>query len=100
MKQNKLTKAARGKPCIICGSVGTSVLAHYSGFRQHTLGKGRGIKGNDSYGAPVCYAHHDNDVFTEGHIMPGTEDWPRDAQRLAKSEAQLFYILQWRDSDE
>jgi len=97
MKQNALTKAARGQACTNCGSTHGVVLAHYSGLRQHLFGKSRGIKGDDEYAAPQCSACHDNGPFTEGYMPPGFEHESRDVRRIAKSEEQLVQILMWRD---
>jgi len=51
---SKWTEAANGESCVKCGSVGATVLAHYSGPRQHDYGKGRSIKGADLIGAHLC----------------------------------------------
>lgn len=98
MRQSAETKAARGMPCMMCGFQSeTVVLAHYSGIRQHMFGKGRGIKGDDNYGAPLCAPCHDNSPFAEGYIPPGFEHVDREIRRMIVSEEQLVLILQWRD---
>lgn len=50
----KLRKAARDEPCVRCGRIGSTVLAHYCGLRQHDYGKGTGLKGHDAIGADLC----------------------------------------------
>lgn len=52
----KLLKAARGRPCVLCGSVGTTVSAH-SNQTEH--GHGTGIKAPDFYSAWCCGTCHD-----------------------------------------
>ena len=55
----KYTQAAKGQSCVRCGKDdGTIVGAHYTGFRQHAYGKGRGIKGSDITIADLCYDCH------------------------------------------
>jgi len=51
----KLTRLANGAPCVLCGSVGTTVWAHSNAGRH---GKGMGIKAHDCYGALLCAHHH------------------------------------------
>lgn len=92
------TEAACGQPCIVCGvNNGTTVLAHYSGQRQHHYGKGRGTKCRDFYAAPCCAACHETGPFAEGYIPPGYDQDSRWAQKAAASEEQLFYILEWHE---
>lgn len=96
---SSLRKSARGQECMNCGRLtDTVILAHYSGLRQHSFGKGRGIKGDDYMAAGQCLECHSNGPFSEGYVVPGFEDKPRDVRRVAKSEEQLYQILQWHRS--
>lgn len=52
----KLLKSAEGQPCMICGSVGTTIAAHANSV---ALGKGTGIKAPDFYTAWMCQVCHD-----------------------------------------
>lgn len=52
----KLLKAAKGRPCVLCGSVGTTVSAH-SNQTEH--GHGTGIKSPDCLSAWACGTCHD-----------------------------------------
>ena len=91
-----LRKSAQGQQCMNCGrSMETVILAHYSGFRQHSFGKGRGRKGDDYYAACQCMECHTSGPFAEGYVVPGFEDASRDVRRIAKSEEQLYQILRW-----
>lgn len=55
-----LRALARDEACIRCGRIdGTVVLAHYTGPRQHSFGKGTGTKGHDAVGAYLCRTCHD-----------------------------------------
>lgn len=51
----KLLKAAHDRPCVVCGSVGSTVAAHANSV---ALGKGTGIKCPDFYIAFLCALHH------------------------------------------
>lgn len=52
----KLLKAAHGRPCVLCCSVGTTVAAH-----SNSLAHGRGAyhKAPDYYSAYLCQRCHD-----------------------------------------
>ena len=52
----KLLQAANGRPCVLCGSVGTTVAAH-----SNSLAHGRGIghKSPDYMVAYLCMRCHD-----------------------------------------
>ena len=56
----KLLKAAQGRACVLCGSVGTTVAAHSNALAH---GRGMGHKAPDYYVAYLCQACHD---FTDG----------------------------------
>ena len=59
IRSKKLMAAARDRSCINCGrDDGTIVRAHYTGYRQHQYGKGRGIKGHDLLAADLCMECH------------------------------------------
>ena len=55
-RNTKLLRAAKDQPCVLCGSVGTTVAAHANSL---ALGKGMGIKAPDYYIAWVCQYCHD-----------------------------------------
>jgi hypothetical protein len=52
----KLLKAAQDRPCVLCGSHGTTVAAH-SNSLEH--GRGMGHKSPDYYVAYLCHECHD-----------------------------------------
>ena len=59
VRSQKLRDSAKGESCTRCGAHdGTTVLAHYTGIRQHQYGKGRGVKCSDHMGALLCQACH------------------------------------------
>lgn len=48
-------KKPDSKACVRCNILkGTERLAHYEGFRKHSLGKGTGIKCHDNFTAWLC----------------------------------------------
>lgn len=74
---SKWTDAANGESCVRCGSMGTTVLAHYTGLRQHDYGKGKGIKGSDLIAAHLCFSCHTHfDQYLSGN------DWERSEEFL------------------
>ena len=83
----KMLDGAADQSCIRCGRIGETRAAHYSGFRQHMLGKGRGIKGNDRGTADFCHAC--DTVFSEASYG----QWPGGSKNVERSEEFLFYIL-------
>ena len=70
-------KAARGARCTNCGAEDdTVILAHYSGFRQHQFGKGRGIKADDNLVAALCmHCHHDIDQGSKWSKRERQQAW-------------------------
>lgn len=72
-----MADARSGKPCIRCGAQdGTVCGRHYNGQRQHSYGKGRGIKCHPFLVADLCNAC-DAD-FQEGAIPKSdyaAKDW-------------------------
>lgn len=59
IRDKKLTSASRDRACSCCEKRdGTVVRCHYSGMRQHTYGKGRGIKCHDLAAADLCIECH------------------------------------------
>ena len=52
----KLLKAANGRPCVLCGNVGTTIAAH-SNSLEH--GRGFAYKSPDYFTAYVCQICHD-----------------------------------------
>ena len=58
-RNKKLLKASNGRSCIRCGNQnGTTVRAHYTGFRQHLFGKGISQKCDDHASADLCGECH------------------------------------------
>jgi len=60
-RSKKILNAAKDCPyCMNCGKPndGTIVAAHYTGYRQHELGKGMGCKCTDTATAFVCHDCH------------------------------------------
>lgn len=55
-RSRKLLRAAKDRPCVLCGSVGTTVSAHTN---KVELGHGTGCKAPDFYVVWVCQKHHD-----------------------------------------
>lgn len=55
-RSKKLLMAANGRPCVLCGSVGTTVAAHSNSIAH---GKGVGHKAHDYYVAYLCHQCHD-----------------------------------------
>lgn len=49
---------AKDQTCVLCGSDHGVVSAHYTGPRQHSYGKGRGVKGSDLITAHLCHDCH------------------------------------------
>jgi hypothetical protein len=57
---SKLTEAARGEACILCGkNDGTTVAAHINGPLASKLGRGMGQKPDDIFCAHLCHQCHD-----------------------------------------
>jgi len=52
----KLLKAAKDRPCVLCGSVGTTVAAHSNSLAH---GRGMGHKAPDYFVAYLCMHCHD-----------------------------------------
>jgi len=77
---SKITKASNGSTCIRCDAP-NAYSCHYNGARQHTYGKGRGIKANDLSTAEFCY--NCDQIFTEGSTVPGCNGkWERSEEFL------------------
>jgi len=57
-RSKKLLAGSEGEKCVKCGSYEGVVAAHYTGFRQHAYGKGRGIKCSDLMSAYLCRGCH------------------------------------------
>ena len=55
-RSSKLLKAANGRPCVLCGAIGSTVAAH-SNSLEH--GRGFAHKSPDYYIAFVCQHCHD-----------------------------------------
>jgi hypothetical protein len=58
-RSKKYLAAAEGQACVHCGvRDGTVVAAHYTGYRGHEFGKGKGIKVSDLLVADLCTTCH------------------------------------------
>jgi hypothetical protein len=55
-RSDKLLRSAKDRPCVLCGSVGTTVAAH-SNSQAH--GRGFAYKAPDYYTCMVCHSCHD-----------------------------------------
>jgi hypothetical protein len=80
----KLTKSSQGQTCIKCGAP-NAYACHYNGPRQHSLGKGRGIKCHDLATAELCYKC--DQEYLEGSTNPR---WP---DKWYRSEEFLFWVV-------
>lgn len=81
-KNQRLRDSARGQPCACCGVEDDTIcLAHYTGIRQHSFGKGRGIKGSDIAAAPLCALCH------------ARFDQPKERKSVEMSEEFLYLIV-------
>jgi len=82
--QDKSTlKLAKGESCVRCGSMdGTVVSCHYTGIRQHLLGKGTGQKCHDLASAFLCSTCH------------AEMDQPKERKSVEASEEFLYCIVQ------
>lgn len=90
-RSKKLLNAARDCPyCMMCGKPndGTIVAAHYQGLRQHSFGKGTGIKPSDSAVAFICSNCHD---IADGRVKGYSGD------KTERSEEFLFAIVKTHD---
>ena len=74
---SKLTKSSKGQSCIRCGAP-DAFSAHYAGVRQHSYGKGRGIKCNDIASAEFC--HKCDQEFAEGQMKDFDDKWDKSEQ--------------------
>ena len=71
---SKITEKSKGSTCIDCGGP-DAYACHYNGVRQHSYGKGRGIKCNDLMTADLCYECDQR--FTEGSTLKNFSKWDR-----------------------
>lgn len=77
-RNKKLLDAARDRPCVLCGSIGTTVAAH-SNSLEH--GRGFAHKTPDFFVAYVCQHHHD--------LIDGREG------KLTKDEKRKMWLSGW-----
>lgn len=82
----KLLQAAKDRPCVLCGSVGTTVAAH-SNSLEH--GRGIGHKAPDYFVAYVCHSCHDK---IDGRAKGFSKEEKREmwARAFAKTVALWF----------
>ena len=77
---SKITKSTKGKSCIKCENP-DATSSHYNGSRQHSYGKGRGIKCDDLMTAEFC--HKCDQKFTEGSTcLRWASKWERSEEFL------------------
>jgi hypothetical protein len=89
IRSKEMLASARGQACICCNSMdGTVVAAHYTGFRQHSLGKGTGIKCGDIFTAHLCRKCHAK--FDSLDISTFIDRYMR---KIDQSEQFMFLIL-------
>ena len=81
----KLLKAANGRPCVLCGNVGSTVAAH-----SNSLAHGRGFahKSPDYYIAYVCQRCHDEIDGRSGSLT-------KDAKREKWLSAFIRTVAIW-----
>lgn len=80
---------AEGQACVCCGSKdGTVVAAHYTGFRQHSFGKGKSTKGHDLCVAYLCSRCHA--TFDSLDASDFKDKWMK---KIDQSEEFMFLIL-------
>jgi hypothetical protein len=88
-RSKKLLAAAKDQDCVLCGSKdGTTVAAHYQGFRSHLLGKGRGIKPVDLAIADLCYTCHSK--FDAHEMSTESDPW---VKKLDQSELFFYCVI-------
>ena len=87
-KQSKITKSARGKSCIRCGTNdGTICARHYNGSFSHAYGKGRGIKAHDLASAEFC--HECDQLFSEENY----HRWEGGSKSIDRSDMFHHFIM-------
>ena len=64
------------------------VAAHYTGLRQHRLGKGRGIKCSDIFTAHLCSKCH-----AEFDSISNSNFQDRTMRKIDQSEQFMFWIM-------
>lgn len=84
---SKLTEHARHMPCIRCGKEGETRACHFNGFRQHSYGKGRGIKCNDMVTAEFCQGC--DDLFSEKNYAA----WTGGSKSIERSEEFQHWVI-------
>jgi len=77
-RSKKLLEAARNRPCVLCGAVGTTIAAH-SNSLEH--GRGIGHKAPDYMAAYLCQICHD---LADGR-----------AGQLSKAEKRDMWFRAW-----
>lgn len=82
-----LRNLAKGQSCIRCGKEGDVCLRHYNGFRQHSYGKGRGIKCHDIAAAELC--HWCDADFSEANY----HKWEGGSKSIERSEEFLHWCM-------
>jgi 5-methylcytosine-specific restriction endonuclease McrA len=78
-RSKKLLKAANGRQCVLCGSVGTTVAAHSNSLAH---GHGMGHKAPDYMTAYLCQQCHDRVDGRSGS--------------LTRSEKREQWLLAWQ----
>ncbi|HHS83692.1 MAG TPA: hypothetical protein ENK38_02045 [Gammaproteobacteria bacterium] len=86
-RDKKRLQAARNEPCVRCGREGETRAAHYCGFRQHALGKGRSLKAADEATAWLC--HSCDDLFSESSYPR----WEGGSKNIERSEEFLYLCV-------
>lgn len=77
-RNTRLLQAANGRPCVLCGSVGTTVAAH-----SNALEHGRG------------FAHKSPDYMTAYVCMGCHDDIDGRSSKLTKEEKRDLWLLAW-----
>lgn len=82
----KLTRLAKGQPCVSCGAQDGTVIWAHSNLLEH--GKGKGIKAHDAAGMFLCHKCHS--ALDHGHDMTRAEKREFTMQMIVRSHLKLW----------
>jgi len=86
-KLSQEDRDAEHRPCICCGSEGTTRNAHYCGIRQHAYGKGGSVKGSRVAMAEFC--QNCDTIFSEEKYYL----WDGGSKSIERSEEFLHWCI-------
>jgi hypothetical protein len=87
-RNKKLLRAAKDQPCVLCGSVGTTIAAHAN---WQEFGKGLGCKAHDWAVAWLCQICHDTIDGRRG-AMQRQEAYERWITAWIRTMTKLFEL--------